>query len=118
MRWPHTVRITRAAAIAGEQSLDSGVWTPSAAALTLYNGQGDVQFVHRTLQRADDRDHSIDSNADVFLRDESAMFALNEGDTVRANLEDGVTVEGSIVQVDHLSGCLYCSQLLPVENES
>ena len=115
MRWPHTVRITRAAAAAaGDQSLDTGVWTPSAAAVTLYNGQGDVQFVHRTLRRGNDRDHAIESNADVFLRDESNLFELREGDTVRANLEDA-TVEGSIVQIDHLSGCLFCSQLLPVD---
>lgn len=114
MRWPHTILITRAAAAAGSQSLDTGVWTPSAAAVTLYDGQGDVQYVHRTLRRGDDRDHVIESDADVFLRDESSLFSLHEGDTVRATLED-VTVEGAIVQIDHLSGCVFCSQLLPIE---
>jgi hypothetical protein len=116
MRWPHVVVITKAAPAAGVQDPDTGAWTPALGAEpdVLYNGLGDLQHDRRTVRRATDTDPAIVSDADVYLQDESDLWAIPEGAYISVIIDDLIQLDGRVVSVDLLSGMIMVNQLTPV----
>jgi hypothetical protein len=115
MRWPHTVRVTRAGVAAGVQSSDTGAFTPTVGAerVTLYDGRGDLQQQRRSRSRDGSRDTTVISDADLFLEDERDILRLEEGANVEVtDVERSVTMTGVIVGMDDLSGRAFVGQLV------
>lgn len=115
MRWPHTVRIERAGEAPGEQDKTTGRWTPGVdAPVVIYDGPGDVQYKHRTVRREGDRDQAVQSDADVFLEDETDLRMITEGArvVVTDTERDEVELDGVVVSVGHLDGTLFVSNVV------
>lgn len=113
MKWPHQVRIERPGDAAGSQDPDSGAWTPGPdGQRVLYDGDGDLQHKTRQIRKDADRDVTVISDADLFLRDETDLWTLKTDDRVYiVDLEAFVEITAKLVDIDHLSGRILIADL-------
>lgn len=113
MYWPHTIRITRASSAPGTQDAETGAWSPGGDPVVLYVGDGDMQHRIRTIRRGPENDRAVQSDADVFLRDESNLWNVPEGAIIEITDGESVNLQGVVVSMDKLSGVLFVGQLVP-----
>lgn len=86
MTYPHRVKVERAAA-GGSTDPDTGVFTPGGAATVIHDGPGDVQDVGESRPRNSAGMPQLNSEASVFLLDESAIMDVMPGDQVTVGWE-------------------------------
>lgn len=112
MRYRERLTITAASATAGTQDPVTHVFTPGGADVTLYDAGADVQDGGLQIRRASDDGALIQSDARAFLRDESAIAAIEAAQTSGRALaatvtwRDGTTSKARIDRVQRLEGSI------------
>ena len=131
MKYPHRLRIWRDATGTGGNApaapaggtttnMRTGRWTPAAPAgsaaaaaaeRVVYDGAADVQDRGRTIQRNEEGQPTLRSDAVAFLEDESTIGDIQDGDRARVTWEDGKTLEGRVSRVVRLDGSVDLERL-------
>jgi hypothetical protein len=113
MLWMHTVKVERPAQPVVDQDQITGAATiVDGTATVLYNGAGDMQHRRRTTFRDGDNEKTPIADANVYLKDESTLWDMIEGDLITVTDDnDRVLLKGRVLQIDRLSGMLSAQQL-------
>ncbi len=81
MKYPHTLTITRPSE-SGSLNNQTGKFTPSSEATTVYSGKVDAQEVSSSGLSFGGGDlKKIKADLAIYLKDESSLFSIKIGDT-------------------------------------